>query len=84
MTKKFLIDDNVYSVLLEYFNGRVDDEEKPLDKKVLSGLKKGRYKKKDVEQIDGKVYTTLRKLLKLQEDNPEKFIEMEWVYPEKK
>ena len=36
MTKKFLINDNVYAVLLEYFNGRVDDEEKPLDKKVLS------------------------------------------------
>ena len=80
---KRVIDDNVYSVLLKYFNGKVDDEEKPLDKKILSGLKKGRYKKKDVEPIDNETYKFLRNILKVQENFPEKFIEIEWIYPDK-
>ena len=34
---KFVIKDDVYSVLLKYFDGDIIN----LDKKVLSGLKKG-------------------------------------------
>jgi phage tail tube protein FII len=79
MSKEFVIDDDVYNVLLKYFDGDIIN----LDKKVLSGLKKGKYKKKDIEPIDGKLYKLLRKIIKLEEEAPEVYAEMIWVYPEK-
>ena len=79
MSNEFVIKDDVYSVLVEYFDGDIIN----LDKKILSGLKKGKFKKKEVEPIDGNVYKTLRKILKFQEDNPEGYAEIEWIYPEK-
>jgi hypothetical protein len=79
MSNEFIIEDNVYSVLVEYFDGDIIN----LDKKVLSGLKKGKYKKKDIEPIDSKAYKILRNILKLEEQAPEKYADMEWIYPEK-
>jgi len=79
MSNEFVIKDDVYSVLVEYFDGDIIN----LDKKILSGLKKGKFKKKEVEPIDGNVYKTLRKILKFEEDNPEGYAEIEWIYPEK-
>ena len=79
MSNEFVIEDNVYSVLLEYFDGDIIN----LDKKVLAGLKKGKYKKKEVEPIDPNVYKVLRNILKLEEKKPEQYAEMDWIYPEK-
>ena len=52
MSNEFVIKDDVYSVLVEYFDGDIIN----LDKKILSGLKKRKFKKKEVEPIDGNVY----------------------------
>ena len=79
MSTEFVIEDNVYSVLLEFFDGDITN----IDKKILSGLKKGRYKKKDIEPIDNDVYKTLQKILKMEDKFPEKYADMEWIYPEK-
>ena len=79
MSNEFVIKDDVYSVLVEYFDGDIIN----LDKKILSGLKRGKFKKKEVEPIDGNVYKTLRKILRFEEDNPEGYAEIEWIYPEK-
>ena len=79
MSNEFVIKDDVYSVLVEYFDGDIIN----LDKKILSGLKKGKFKKKEVEPIDGNVYKTLRKILRFEEDNPEVYEEIECIYPEK-
>ena len=79
MPNEFVIEDNVYTVLVDYFDGDIIN----LDKKVLSGLKKGKYKKKDIEPIDSKVYKVLRNILRLEENQPEEYADMEWIYPEK-
>ena len=79
MSNEWKIEDDVYAVLVDYFDGDIIN----IDKKVLSGLRKGRYKKEDIEPIDPKVYKKLRNILKLQENMPERYAEMEWIYPEK-
>ena len=77
MSNEFIIEDDVYAVLLDYFDGDIIN----LDKKVLAGLKKGKFGKKDIEPIDDKVYKVLKKILKLEEKMPEQYAEIEWIYP---
>ena len=76
---EFIIEDDVYEVLVKYFGGDIIN----VDKKVLSKLKKGKFKKEDIEPINPKVYKVLRNVLKLQENDPERYAEIDWIYPEK-
>lgn len=80
MSNEFIIEDDVYAVLVEFFDGDIIN----LDKKVLAGLKKGKFGKRDIDPIDDKVYKVLKKILKLEEKMPEQYAEIEWVYPKKK
>ena len=76
----FIIKDEVYSILKKYFDGDIIN----INKKTLSGLKKGKYKKKEIEKISSKVYKTLKNILRLQEENPVEYAEVNWIYPQEK
>ena len=78
MANDFIINDDIYLILLRYFDGDIIN----IDKKTINNLKKGRFQKEEIEPVNKKVIKTLKKILLLQEENPEEYANINWVYPE--
>ena len=78
MPNDFIINDNIYLVLLRYFEGDIVN----INKKTINSLKKGKFNKKEIKPIDKKVIKKLKQILTLEEENPEDYANINWVYPE--
>ena len=78
MSNDYIIKDDVYLILIKYFKGDIIN----IDKKVLSKLKKGTFKKLEVTPVDKKIIKTLNKIHKLEKENPLEYANINWIYPE--
>jgi hypothetical protein len=78
MSKEYLIKDDVYLVLLKYFQGDIIY----LTADILKGLKKGDYKGEPVKELNKSILKVFVTILKLKKQKPEIYADMKWVYPE--
>ena len=77
MSKDFTITDEMYLVLLRYYNGDVIY----LTKDINSKLKKGIYLGEPIPEIKADILRTFDKIIKLKEKIPDKYNKINWVYP---
>ena len=78
MSKEYLIKDDVYLVLLKYFQGDIIY----ITADILKGLKKGDYKGEPVKELNKSILKVFVTILKLKKQKPEIYADMKWVYPE--
>ena len=78
MSNQFPIKENVYLVLLKYFDGEI----KNINKKILKNLSNQKFEGNEIDQVDKKAMTVLRKIIKMKKDDPSKYASIEWIYPE--
>ena len=78
MSKEYLIKDDVYLVLLKYFQGDIIY----LNAEILKGLKNGDYKGEPVNELNKAVLKVFVTILKLKKQKPEIYANMKWIYPE--
>ena len=75
---KFTIKDELYIILLKFFDNSVDN----LKKSVINDLKKDIYKGEIIDEIDKDLIKTLTKLLKLKEQKYDDYVKLSFVYPD--
>tara|TARA_Y100000389_G_scaffold115453_1_gene112531 strand:+ start:1725 stop:5504 length:3780 start_codon:yes stop_codon:yes gene_type:complete len=78
MSKDFPIKENVYLVLLQYFDGKIEN----INKKTLKELNDKKFKGKEIDPIDKKAMTIIKKILKIKEKDPKMYASTNWVYPD--
>ena len=61
MSNQFPIKENVYLVLLQYFDGKIEN----INKKTLKELLDQKYKGKEIDPVDKKAMTVMKKILKM-------------------
>ena len=67
MSNDFIISDDLYLILLRYFDGDIIN----INSKIIKDLKKGKFQKKEIEPVNKKIIKTLKKIIKLEETNPD-------------
>ena len=78
MSNKFPIKENVYLVLLQYFDGEI----KNINKKTLKDLSNQKFEGNEIDEVDKKAMTVLKKIIKMKKDDPSKYASIEWIYPD--
>ena len=78
MSNDFIISDDIYLILLKYFDGDIIN----INKKIITGLKKGKFNKKEIKPINTKIIKTFKKILILSEENPQEYANIHWIYPD--
>ena len=77
MSNDFIISDDLYLILLRYFDGDIIN----INSKIIKDLKKGKFQKKEIEPVNKKIIKTLKKIIKLEETNPDEYSNITWIYP---
>lgn len=78
MSNKFPIKENVYLVLLKFFDGEI----KNVNKKILKDLNNQKFEGNEIDLVDKKAMTVLKKIIKIKKEDPSKYASIEWIYPE--
>lgn len=78
MSNDYVVNDDIYLVLMKYFDSNIEN----IDKKIVDNLKKGKYKKQEIKEIDKKIIKTFKKIIKLKEEKQEDYANINWIYPE--
>ena len=77
-SKDFEIKEEIYLILLKFFQGDIIF----LDKEILKNLKKNKFKGDEIKELDKNNLRILEKILKLKKEKPEKYAKTRWIYPE--
>ena len=72
------IKENVYLVLLKYFDGKIEN----IDKKTLKDLNKQTFNDKEIDVVDKKAINVLTKILKMKKHDQKRYASAEWKYPD--
>ena len=75
--KKFTIKDELYIILLKFFDGSIDN----LKKSIINDLKKDIYKGEIIDEVDKDLIKILIKLLKLKEQKYEQYVDLFFFIP---
>ena len=74
----YQIDDEMYIILIKYFNSSIDN----LKKSIVNDLRKEIFKGEIIEKIDEKILRKFRKLLNLKNKDFDKYVKYDFQYPD--
>ena len=77
MPKDYPIKENIYLILLRYFNGEVVY----LTDEKVKDLKKTKFEGEQIPEVDASVIKVFTKILKLKKKKPKEYANIRWVYP---
>ena len=79
-SKSFVIKENVYVVLLEYFDGKIEG----LTKEKVKLLSKGKDPEgtnKEIPKVDPEALSVFKKIINKKKSSPDVYKAIQWVFP---
>ena len=79
-SKSFVIKENVYVVLLEYFDGKIEGLTKE-KVKLLSNGKDPEGTNKEIPRVDPEALSVFKKIINKKKSSPDVYKAIQWVFP---